>query len=292
MASHYEIQSIVIDKSGSMQGKELDVKNGLDETIQEIQKNNPDANIIISAFNTEVDTIFEGEAKDYKSENVPLIQPNGMTHLYEVVDSSIKKLMKIINNKEIKSLYPGGVTTSLTVVTDGHDTSCQSPNNMKESIKKFKAKRGILSFLGANQDAIISGNEYGIDQGHSLTFGMGNIQDAMRAASNNTQVNVKRSLTGDNYVGFSQVQRQQSAPLCESDIEDSQKDDDNDMLSIFPTGIQPLKLKRNQRLTGNVLKRSNAMEAFGRNSRKVDSTSIEPERPLKKTRSVSSKEKK
>lgn len=281
MEGHYEIQSIVIDKSGSMQGKELDVKNGLDETVQEIQKNNPNANIIISAFNTEVDTIFEGEAKDYKSENVPLIEPNGMTHLYEVVDSSIKKLMKVMNNKEIKSLYPGGVTTSLTVVTDGHDTSCQSPSNMKQSIKKFKAKRGILSFLGANQDAIISGNEYGIDQDHSLTFGMGNIRDAMRAASNNTQVNVKRSLTGDNYVGFSQVQRQQSAPLCESDIEDSQKDDDNDIMSVLPRGFQLHKLKR-----------SNAMEAFGRNSRKVDSSSLEPERPLKKTRSVSSKEKK
>jgi hypothetical protein len=186
-----------------------------------------------------------------------------------------------MNNKEIKSLYPGGVTTSLTVVTDGHDTSCQSPSNMKQSIKKFKAKRGILSFLGANQDAIISGNEYGIDQDHSLTFGMGNIRDAMRAASNNTQVNVKRSLTGDNYVGFSQVQRQQSAPLCESDIEDSQKDDDNDIMSILPRGFQAHKLKR-----------SNAMGAFDRNSRKVDSTSLEPERPLKKTRSVSSKEKK
>ena len=219
MENYYEVQSIVIDKSGSMQGKEFDVKNGLDETVQEIQKNNPNANVIISAFNTTVDTIFEGEAKDYKSENVPLIEPNGKTHLYEVVDLSIKKLMKIMNNKDIKSLYSGGITTSLTVVTDGHDTSSQSPNAMKESIKKFKAKRGILSFLGANQDAIISGNEYGIDQDHSLTFGMGNIQDAMRAASNNTQVNVKRSLTGDNYVGFSQVQRQQSAPLCESDLE-------------------------------------------------------------------------
>ena len=92
--------------------------------------------------------------------------------------------------------------------------------DFKKKVKEAQNVHDIKCFfLGANQDAVMTGQQYGFNARQSLTFG----SDAVCAASalrSVTQV-MREASQGSNDIGFTQTMRQSSAPASAPTISTS-----------------------------------------------------------------------
>lgn len=97
-------------------------------------------------------------------------------------------------------------------MTDGADNS--SVHKMEDFKNKVKEAQDVHDikcfFLGANQDAVMTGQQYGFQQDCSLTFG------ATASCAGNAMKSVgqvmRQASTGSQEVGFTQSMRVSSAP--------------------------------------------------------------------------------
>tara|TARA_B110000967_G_scaffold177816_1_gene192166 strand:- start:31 stop:603 length:573 start_codon:yes stop_codon:yes gene_type:complete len=145
------------------------------------------------------------------------MEPRSMTKLY---DSAINDLNRLIQAKtdyeenmprSLKTLDPK-IVIVWACMTDGNDNS--STNTMvdfKNKVKEAQDEHDIKCFfLGANQDAIMTGRQYGFQEGCSLTFGSSE-RCAGNALRSVTQV-MRHASSGSKKVGFSESMRVSSAP--------------------------------------------------------------------------------
>jgi len=213
------------DRSGSMCSMNNAPSDGLFSWINDqkksIKDNSQVGKLFVSTFDDEHDIRIDGE--NITDVNVTLEQcrewmkPRSMTKLY---DSAIDDLERLIQAKtdyeknmprSLKALDPK-IVIVWACMTDGADNS--SVHKMEDFKNKVKEAQDVHDikcfFLGANQDAVMTGQEYGFKQDCSLTFGStapcaGN---AMRSVG---QV-MRQASSGSQEVGFTQSMRVSSAP--------------------------------------------------------------------------------
>jgi hypothetical protein len=173
---------IVLDESGSMYPTRNATINSL-KTFQKEQQdsNNPNSPFVIHTFNNDIDLRFN----QYLCNDISLMKykPSGGTALYDAIQIAINHANNVINNMEDKPL-----TTSIIIITDGHENSSTNCNLeiIKLLFSKYKELGWNFIFLGANQDAVISGDMMGLDGNSCLSFNQTtNAQySAMRSVSN------------------------------------------------------------------------------------------------------------
>jgi uncharacterized protein YegL len=168
---------LVLDRSGSMQSCWNSTIEGLNEqlgTIRGLDESYPEQRYFLTlvAFDNQVETIVEdmpiSEVEDFDGTEFP---PRGMTSLHDAMGISITNLKAKIAKKNKES---DSISTALVVVmTDGHENN--SKEHDSKSIKTLidelnETDAWTFSYMGANQDAVLTASSFGISAGNSLNY--------------------------------------------------------------------------------------------------------------------------
>lgn len=172
---------LVLDRSGSMQSCWQSTIDGLNEqlgTIRGLEEKYPEQRYFITlvAFDSEIDTIIEdvpiSEVENFDGTEFP---PRGMTSLHDAMGISILDLKNRLAKKDKKS---DSISTALVVVmTDGGENhskeykGSEGKDKLKKMIDGLEGTRAwTFSFMGANQDAVLTAGGFGIAAGNSVTY--------------------------------------------------------------------------------------------------------------------------
>lgn len=199
----------IIDRSGSMRGKEEMTINGINTTIDELKTsdNANKINMSIKFFNdTEELKIRSINILSIRPLNPNDLKPSGTTALLDAIGNTIsyfiEKKIRDENAYENCLIY---------VATDGLENSSKSFNSdrLKKIIKNGENNYNIkIMYLGANQDAILEASKIGIAADRSINY------NESRQASENVYTAVarsaKRSLAGYE-TQFTQTERNESS---------------------------------------------------------------------------------
>lgn len=156
---------IVLDESGSMCSIEHATVSGLNETIQSIkhaQEKHPEQehSISLMSFNSKgrkyhydcqpVATINLFDGKDYN--------PDSCTPLYDAIGSAIAKLRRQVTDDD---------QVLVTIITDGleNDSHEYDYKAVTALMDKMKSRGWMITYIGANQDAIRTAHDLHIDNG-------------------------------------------------------------------------------------------------------------------------------
>jgi uncharacterized protein YegL len=198
----------VIDRSGSMIGKEEDTIGGINSVIELLKEdldNDTDIKITMKFFDHESYLLF----KDIDINNVrPLTKtdliPRGQTALLDAIGSTLKYyIQEKVNNP---TYFDSCV---IYVSTDGLENASKIYNNsiIKDNIKIANELGIVILYLGANQDAILEANKFGLNEGSALNYteDRASMESAFRCVGSAA----KRHRTG-NSVDFLPTERSQS----------------------------------------------------------------------------------
>jgi uncharacterized protein YegL len=203
----------VIDRSGSMAGKESDTIGGINATIDELKQNKLDENgnsTIIVKFSIK---FFDHEEKlmirSLDIENIrPLkvsdIKPRGQTALLDAMGNTISYFI----NK--KMCDPSSFDTCIIyVATDGIENCSKkyTKDNIKNLVEEAKRYSIEILYLGANQDAILEANQFGIDATQAINYS--ETSETVEAVYRSAARVAKRYRTG-NEISFLESERQES----------------------------------------------------------------------------------
>jgi len=159
---------IVLDKSGSMWGTVNSTVNGVNEQLQMLKRLEtefPDQKyfVTILAFSDVMQPIIKGvpagEVKEFTTDDY---KPNGGTALHDAIGFGITEL-----NQDIQEKVVNGIATGMVVIiTDGEENSSKEYDS--ESVKALiteveKTGKWTVSFIGANQDAVLTARKFGIN---------------------------------------------------------------------------------------------------------------------------------
>lgn len=176
---------LVLDRSGSMSSCWNSTISGLNEqlgTIRHLEEKYPEQRYFVSlvVFDTEIDTIMENkpisEVEDFDGTE---FGPRGGTALHDAIGVGISNLKSQLSKKDKES---DSISTALVVImTDGEENS--SREHGAESIKKIigeleKTGAWTFSYMGANQDAVLTASRFGISSGNAINY-----SSTMRGAS-------------------------------------------------------------------------------------------------------------
>lgn len=205
------IQEVVaiIDRSGSMTGKESDTIGGINSTFQVLKsslKEEDEVKVSIKLFDHEekllirslnIDQVRPIESHQY--------QPRGQTALYDAIGNSLTYFIK-------KKIYdPNAYNKCLIyIVTDGLENCSKkyNSNKLKKLIENAKDNYGIeIIYLAANQDAILEASKIGINLEHALNYSESS-ENSMGAYRSAASV-ANRQRSGSN-TAFTQEERSQS----------------------------------------------------------------------------------
>ena len=168
---------LILDESGSMDGLRSVTINNVNEQIQmikDLDKKYPDQKYFISlvTFNTEIKERFmDVPAAEMKEITKKDYTPNGGTALRDAMGIGITKLEDNLrprmNDKEKIA------TAVIVVITDGEENSSSQWDitKTKNLIERLnKDDKWTISYIGANQDAILVGSNYGFSMGNTVNY--------------------------------------------------------------------------------------------------------------------------
>ena len=168
------IQEVVaiIDRSGSMRGKEEDTVGGINVAISELKKQKSDEDIIrisIKLFDNE--QLMKLRSVDIiEVEEFPVSEfvPRGSTALYDAIGDTLKFF---IDKKTCDSTSYDSCL--IYVASDGLENASMkyTSHSLKSMIATAESKYNInILYLGANQDAIMQANNIGIRPEHAINY--------------------------------------------------------------------------------------------------------------------------
>lgn len=193
--------SFVLDETGSMSSVKSQTIAGFNEYLETLKSddNAKDIRFALTKFNSErVNVIYDGVKLD-KVEKLTdeTYRPAALTPLYDAIGQTVRALETKLNGKKKQKAL-------VVIQTDGEE------NHSKEFDSKGifalideKKKAGwTFVFLGADQDAWLTGQKLGLDQGNVISY-----------ASAQTQKTFQRAAVATSY--YSQTGGMQSRNLFE-----------------------------------------------------------------------------
>jgi len=168
------VQEIVgiLDRSGSMSGKEADTVGGINAMLAEVKKSKEESDTVRVSMK-----LFDHE-EQLKWRSMPIEEvdkfplnefiPRGQTALLDALGHTLTFFME-------KKLYnPTAYDTCLIyVATDGQENCSKhyTRHKIKALIHSAKESYNIeVVYLGANQDAILEARNIGIDHGNAINY--------------------------------------------------------------------------------------------------------------------------
>lgn len=206
------IQEVVaiIDRSGSMAGKESDTIGGINATIDELKQSKMNGSNEIIKFSLKFFDHEENlkirslDIENIRPLNVSELRPRGQTALLDAMGNTITFFI----NKKMSD--PSSFETCIIyVATDGIENASKKFNksHIKNLIQQAKMFSIEILYLGANQDAILEANKFGLDASQVLNYT--ERQDTVQSAYRSVARAAKRYRSGNN-TGFLEVERTMS----------------------------------------------------------------------------------
>jgi len=153
--------NLIVDTSGSMRSIIKATCDSLNDYIleqsQEQKDNAKNINVTLTTFSTNVEQHWSKPLSD-----TPLIEnivPTGLTALYDAIGMTLEN--KDPNKSNI-----------VCILTDGEENSSVNYTAyiIKDKIKQLENKGWTFLFFGANQDALMVGENLGINKETCMTF--------------------------------------------------------------------------------------------------------------------------
>jgi len=198
----------IIDRSGSMAGKEADTIGGINATIDQLkQTKEKDEAINFSLKFFDHESFLKIRSLDIdKIRPIPIteLKPRGQTALLDAMGDTI---LFFINKK---LLDPNAYESCIIyVATDGFENASRRYNNdsIKNLIQQAKTFKIEILYLGANQDAILESSKFGLDCSQAINYS--ERQETVEAVYRSVGSAAKRFRVGAS-VGFTPDERQDS----------------------------------------------------------------------------------
>ena len=199
------ILGTLIDRSGSMdEMNPVETVNAINQVISE-QSEQGDITYFGGSFDSHYTMFIDGAKSPIRKITVKDIEPRGITALYSAMGNFIN---------DISEKAPVGVRVVIVVLTDGmnnsHPDSWTSSNIRSLVTDKREKDNWEFIFMGANQDAILVGEDLGVPKNSSVTFSYSSqgVQSALRCMSDA----VTRTRNGKNSeIEFTQQERFESS---------------------------------------------------------------------------------
>jgi uncharacterized protein YegL len=202
--------AIVVDRSGSMAGKEADTVGGINTCISQLklQKENNDViNVSLKLFDHEQILLWDS----VPLEQVQLFQvsdfvPRGSTSLLDVIGDT---LIHYINMK--KETSDAFDNCCVFVSTDGDENTSKrwTRTAIKDLITVAETFNIKVMYLAANQDAILVAQSIGISRDQAINYD--ETPETVQAVFRSAAASAHRHRTGGS-VGFRNTERQASQP--------------------------------------------------------------------------------
>jgi hypothetical protein len=163
----YTALLFIIDRSGSMITIKDDMEGGINGVLEEQKKLPGEVTVDVAYFDYEL--IYEEHFLSLDSAAIE-IKPRGMTALHDAIVISTKKFGESLAQLP-EDERPG--TVLAVIVTDGAENAStyHTLSDVKELITQQQDVYGWeILFLGANQDALETGESYGLRKGSSMTY--------------------------------------------------------------------------------------------------------------------------
>jgi uncharacterized protein YegL len=201
----------LIDRSGSMGGKEIDTINGINTMLTELKQNaDPELEVRVSIkYFNDTETLV---LRSVPLESVALLDvdsyvPDGQTALLDTLGKTLQYFMEKYL-KDNNAYY----SCIIYLATDGIDTcsTIYSKSSIKKLITTAKDKYNIeVIYLGANQDAISEASTIGIPESQAINYSEDyeSTQSVYRAVARIASSS-ERKITKD--FGFSEAERSRS----------------------------------------------------------------------------------
>ncbi len=168
---------LIVDESGSMAGLRNQTINNINEQIQivrALEKKYTDQKYFISliTFNTEVKERYMNiPVLEMKEVSASDYNPDGGTALRDAMGIGITRLEdKLRPSMEDHSKI---VTAVVVIITDGEENASSqwSAEKTKTLVERMnKDDKWTISYIGANQNAILTGSQYGVYAGNSINY--------------------------------------------------------------------------------------------------------------------------
>lgn len=164
---NYTAMLLVIDRSGSMAGIRDDMVGGLTTMLADQAAEPGLLTVDIVTFDTEIEQ--QCSLADPKDVTITL-DPRGATSLFDAIGQSVTGFGRVL---AALPEHARPETVQVVVVTDGEENSSRefSLDAVRALVMRQKEQfNWDFVFLGANQDAVFSGQRLGFDAGSSMTF--------------------------------------------------------------------------------------------------------------------------
>jgi uncharacterized protein YegL len=192
---------LILDKSGSMSSVRDTTISSFNEQVQTIRALNKqflDQKYFLSliSFNHNIDEVYMDVPADQAKEiTLEDYRPEGNTALLDAMGYGISrledKLRPEMNNSEKI------VTAVVVIMTDGEENSSREwkeNGKIKKLIERLnKDDRWTISYVGANQDAILNSREYGIYAANTVNYKSTNIGTAAVSGALINTMNMRAS---------------------------------------------------------------------------------------------------
>lgn len=158
---------LVLDVSGSMELTKLETMQGFNNLIEKHAKAEGKCKASIIMFSTEPKQVYDNvDIKDVEPLTLDTYKCSGMTALHDAMGMGIKNLAEKLAGKKNQP------TVIFVTLTDGGENASSkfSGTMVKSLVNEYTAKGWQFVFVGANQDATLTGASLGIGASNSLTF--------------------------------------------------------------------------------------------------------------------------
>ena len=199
----------IADKSGSMREHINDTKGSLMSFLDKQRAQvDPMSKVDIYTFNGSVVNVFSGLISD----NIDFpYDADGCTALYDAIGHTITNT---INSLTKLDGVPKPDEVYIIILTDGEENSSSkyTKGAISELISSQEKAGWKFIFMGANQDAILSGGNIGLKAGACLNYSQNVLATECAMDSINNAINRVRSKESTS-VNFSQIERSMSSQI-------------------------------------------------------------------------------
>ena len=160
----------ILDKSGSMSGKEEDTIGSFNSTIKEHIKNENDVLVTTVLFSSNQKMIHDRlKINDVKPLDEKQYKVDGCTALIDAMGDTIAHI-KNIHKYQRKEDIPAH--TIFVIITDGMENASHkySSDDVKKLVEQQKEAGWEFIFLGANIDSVETARKLSIDEENAINY--------------------------------------------------------------------------------------------------------------------------